>query len=132
MPSKSNVVKLVTSRDGADPLNVNGRLYKEISKLLDDLARKPKWNKDGEMIEGVTTRERIAAIMAIGRIQTVFVGLRKETKGNERGAGSAVRKYSKAFTDAASRRATRAREPEPEPVADDDTIGDGFDPDAAE
>ena len=114
---------------GADPLQVNSRLYMQISELLSDL----------ESGTNVTLRERVAALVAIGRIQTIFVGLRKEKGVYEPNAGAAVRKYATAFTkDDASRRkkiaGPRAKpDAEPEPdwfeaagVANDD---DGDDDD---
>jgi hypothetical protein len=71
-----------------DPLDVNGRLYRQIGALLDQL----------EQAENLGVRDRIAALVAIGRIQTMFVGLRKETKDDRSEAGSAVRKFKTAFT----------------------------------
>jgi hypothetical protein len=106
MTTKPKATK-VTPPTSADPLNVNARLYRQISKLLDDLEKKPKYDDDGNITDGVTTRERIAGLVAIARIQTVFVGLRKEIAGGRGSAGSAVRKYSKAF-DAVGRRKARA------------------------
>jgi hypothetical protein len=81
---------LPDTRTGADPLQVNARLYMQISELLNQLE-----SGDGERI---TLRERIAALVAIGRIQVLFVGLRKEVPGGYASdAGSSVRKYSTAF-----------------------------------
>jgi hypothetical protein len=71
-----------------DPLDVNGRLYRQIGALLDQL----------ESAENLGVRDRIAALVAIGRIQTMFVGLRKENKDDRSEAGSAVRKFKTAFT----------------------------------
>jgi hypothetical protein len=74
-----------------DPLNINARLYNQIGKLLDDLEAEDVKNP-------IDIKARIAALIAVGRLQTIFVGLRKEKlDGPARGAGSAVRKYSKAF-----------------------------------
>lgn len=92
-----------------DPLRVNSRLYKQIAKVLDDLEHHS---------DELTMRDRIAALTAVARIQTVFVGLRKEHKDDDN-AGSAVRKYAGAFAakNASRRRAATARaavEPEPE------------------
>jgi hypothetical protein len=103
------------SPTAADPLAINPRLYRQISNLLDDLER-------GD--EDISIRERIAALVAIGRLQTIFVGLRKETKDGTGSAGSAVRKYSKAFTHAAGGakgrpRSAAADEPDDDPFADD-------------
>jgi hypothetical protein len=100
-----------TRTAGADPLQINARLYMQISELLNDLEG------GGERI---TLRERIAALVAIGRIQTIFVGLRKEKGVYEPNAGSSVRKYSTAFSkDDASKRKKIAG-PKPEPDQPDD------------
>ena len=73
----------------ADPLNINARLYGQIGKLLDDLER-----EDREDI--MTTPQRISALIAVGRILTIFASLKKADyeHGN---TGSAVRKYAAAF-----------------------------------
>jgi hypothetical protein len=86
-----------------DPLQINSRLYAQIGKLLDDLEAKDVKNN-------LDIKERIAALIAIGRIQTIFVGLRKENISGT-GSGSAVRKYSRAFAkkDAGSGRAKATR-----------------------
>lgn len=77
----------------ADPLNVNARLYQQISVLLEQMEDK---NADKKL----TIRERIAALTAIGRIQVLFVGLRKERSSV--GSGASVKKYTGAFAHAAS------------------------------
>ena len=69
-----------------DPLNVNQRLYRQVAELLKQL----------EENDHVTLRERFQALMAIARIQYVFVNLRKEKIADE-STGSAVRKYATAF-----------------------------------
>lgn len=102
-----------------DPLNVNERLYKQLSDLLDAL------DED----ESITTRERIAAMTAIARIQIAFMSLRKEG-GHDPAAGSAVRKYASAFSKGASNRGKKRAgsadaEPEPDPFAADDFDDDG-------
>ena len=43
------------------------------------------------------TKLRMAALVALARIQYVFVSLRKEKAGDDVDAGSAVRKYAGAF-----------------------------------
>jgi hypothetical protein len=88
-----------------DPLNVNARLYQQIGQLLTQLEE-----GDGEKI---TLKERLAALMAIARIQAVFVALRKE-QIDEPDRGSAVKKYASAFQDGASRGTggARARKPD--------------------
>lgn len=113
----TNVVRLET-RNARDPLDINGRLYKQVSELLTQL----------ETGEHITLKERVAALVAISRIQYVFVNLRKEKVGDT-DAGAAVRKYATAFTKDAARgrkKTTRPAEPEPEP---DDL---GFDDDGDE
>ena len=70
----------------SDPLNVNARLYKQLSKLLDDLDRDDK---------KITTSERIRALQALGRVQIMFMALRKE--GYDDHAGSAVREIANTF-----------------------------------
>jgi hypothetical protein len=103
----------LTNEKGSDPLNVNIRLYKQVAKLLDSLE-----HDDGDL--GI--KERIAALIAIGRIQTIFVGLRKEHRDGA-GSGSAVKKYSSAFQDVARRRKANTR------TGDDDADDDfGTDP----
>lgn len=115
-----------------DPLGINIRLYNQVSEVLHHL----------ENDERVTLKERIAALVVIGRIQVMFMGLRKE-KIDDTSAGSSVRKYATAFTkahDTRGRKAIAGRRPDPEPDADDavvqsvldDAIGDdGDDADAA-
>lgn len=89
----------------SDPLNINARLYRQIARLLDDLEA-------ADVKEMLDIKERIAALIAVARIQTVFVTLRKEGKlgPTSRSAGSAVRKYASAFkANAGGRRAPRSR-----------------------
>lgn len=114
----AKVVKLPQRSSGQgsprDPLNVNQRLYNQISIMLTELEQPG-------VAQMLTLRERIAAVIAIGRIQVMFVGLRKEPGGDER-SGIAVRKYSGAFkNDPRGRKKVAGRpEPEPEPDAPDD------------
>jgi hypothetical protein len=106
-----------------DPHKINERLARQVSMLLDQL----------EQGEHVTLRERFSALMAIARIQYVFVSLRKE-RFDEPAAGASVRKYQTAFSknDArgrkkGSRSLAVAREPEPVSEwinGDDDENGD--------
>lgn len=73
-----------------DPEQVNQRLYKQISVLLRQL-------EDDDPDEGnITIRERIAGLIAIGRIQQLFITMRKAT--GDVGAGSTVQKFAAAFT----------------------------------
>ena len=95
-----------------DPLNVNARLYNQIGKLLDDME---KADRD----ETMTFPQRINALIAVGRVQVMFAGLRKAEARESGSAGSTVRKYSAAFAraDAARRRKVAARS-----SADDSTV----------
>jgi hypothetical protein len=75
--------------DDNDPLKINFRLYSQIGKLLDDLERE---DRD----EVMTTPQRIQALIAVGRILTIFAALKKNDY-NYGNTGSAVRKYAAAF-----------------------------------
>jgi hypothetical protein len=98
-----------------DPLNVNARLYHQLDRLLDQL----------ETGEHITLRERVQALIAVGRLQVMFLGLRKEKNPDDAAAaGSAVRKYSKAFTHASGRRKAGGRDAEPEPGLGEDADAD--------
>jgi hypothetical protein len=106
--------------ESADPLDINGRLYKQLGVLLDVLEdgsdttlrerieielnarRQTDATLRDRIVEaladttGVTWRERIAAMSSIATIQKTFVALRKETNEPD-DRGSAVRKYATAF-----------------------------------
>lgn len=115
--------------DTADPRNVNSRLYNQIATLLDDLEAE-------DIREKLDIKERIAAIIAIGRIQIMFVNLRKENPNVARpraGAGSTARKYASAFRAKAHATRRGAKVAGRRSAAADD-IGDdgGFADDAAE
>lgn len=101
-----------------DPKNINSRLYNQVSELLSQLEKKT---------DTVTLKERIAALVAIGRIQTIFLTLRlKGGKDDEPAAGSSVRKYANAFQahDARRRKADARAAAELDDVGDDDLLGD--------
>ena len=88
--------------ESLDPLDVNGRLYRQLARLLDRLE-----SEDEE--QGMTTPQLINALIAIGRIQTMFIGMRKEDQ-DATAAGASVRKFSKAFeANAGGRGKTPAR-----------------------
>lgn len=93
-----------------DPLRINERLYRQVGVLLDQLEK-----GEGK----VTMRERVQALIAVGRLQTIFADLRKGTHADER-TGSSVRKYEKAFQNDPRGRKKSARssrvgtEPEPD------------------
>jgi hypothetical protein len=103
-----------------DALKVNERLYRQIAKVLDDLEQRG---------DELTIRDRIAALVAVGRIQTIFVSLRKEHQEDDN-AGAAVRKYAGAFKakaahgvgrrKKATRSAARASEQPDDPIQWDD------------
>lgn len=88
----------------SDPKNINGRLYEQISRLLDDMER-------ADADETMTFPQRINALIAVGRVQIMFAGLRKAEARESGSAGSSVRKYAAAFAkgpNAASRRKANA------------------------
>lgn len=108
----------VKQRSKKDPLNVNQRLYHQLSELLTAL------DED----RSITTRERIAALTAIARIQVAFMALRKEAISDP-DSGSAVRKYAGAFAKNASGRGKKrtgaAAGPEPDAFESADWDDDG-------
>lgn len=69
-----------------DPRNINARLLAQVSRVLDDLEDKNL---------PIGPKDRVMALVAIGRIQIIFNTLRKASGDVE--SGSAVRRYSKAF-----------------------------------
>jgi hypothetical protein len=81
---------VATNPKSTDPLDINGRLYKQIGRLLDDL-------ESADRDEKMTMPQRIQSLIAVGRILTIFATLRKGDYdyGN---SGSAVRKYAAAFS----------------------------------
>ena len=88
-----------------DPLNVNVRLYKQIAALLDSL-------EDPRNAAEVTIPQRINALIAIGRIQGMFAGLRKaERDESDQPTGAAVKRYATAFKTNAPRGRTGAARP---------------------
>jgi hypothetical protein len=101
-----------------DPLDINGRLYKQIGKLLDDL-------ESADRDERMTMPQRISSLIAVGRILTIFATLRKGDYdyGN---SGSAVRKYAAAFARPDATRGGKAA-PRPANVVEFDRDGGGDD-----
>ena len=97
-----------------DPANINGRLYRQLDLVLEGLEDP---NRDTK----VTLKERIAALIAIARIQIAFVGMRKE-KFDDPERGASVRKYATAFKNDPGRGKKRAgsAQPQPGPEPDDD------------
>lgn len=102
-----------------DPKNINARLYNQVSELLTQLESSE-----------VSLKERIAALVAIGRMQVIFLNLRLKDKSDEPTTGSAVRKYSTAF----QAHDTRRRKEIARLAAADDADGDdiGLDDDERE
>lgn len=156
---------MAKSRKPDDPLGVTGRLYQQVSRLLEQLESEGEPEIDvaamqrqietiryqvnkalslkteslmrerveeAMMIEAeaktISLRERITALVAIGRIQMMFGILQGRDESDAEFAGSAVRKYATTFTkNDAGRRArnTRPRAPAStdivaELLADDD------------
>jgi len=101
-----------------DPLDINGRLYKQIGRLLDDL-------ESADRDEVMTTPQRISALIAVGRILTIFASLRKGDYdyGN---SGSAVRKYAAAFARPDAARGGKGHRG-PNPIRVDSGADDGDD-----
>jgi hypothetical protein len=112
---KDNVTKLPSPPNPRDPLDVNQRLYGQISKLLDQLD-------DRDSRETVTMRERIAALVAIGRIQVIFASLRKEQPNDYASGGSSVRRYQAAFKANAPGRRTKNTRSSATRSPDDDSL----------
>jgi hypothetical protein len=103
-----------------DPLDINGRLYKQIGRLLDDL-------ESADRDEKMTMPQRIQSLIAVGRILTIFASLKKADYdyGN---SGSAVRKYAAAFARPdAARGGKGAPRPTRQPVQLDSGADDGAD-----
>jgi hypothetical protein len=106
-----------------DPLDLKGRLYKQLGRLLDDMEA-----ADAE--EKMTMPQRIQALVALGRVQKMFLDLRKGELNA--GAGSTVNRYAAAFT---SSDAVGGRNPQRYPAnvieldrtTDDDDREDEFD-----
>jgi hypothetical protein len=99
-----------------DPENIDSRLYKQVSKLLEQLETKST----------VTLRERVQALVAIARIQTIFMSLRQKGSQDDNTAGSSVRKYESAFQahDARRRKAIARATAEADDDDGDDLLGD--------
>lgn len=116
----------MTTPKDPDPKKVNSRLYDQVDQILMMLEAEPE---DGQ--PRITLKERIAALIAIARIQVAFVGLRKEKpQDDEHAAGSKVRAYAGAFADDAGGRKKRARSTravDPGPV-----VPKGFDLDSGD
>jgi hypothetical protein len=100
-----------------DDLRINERLYAQLGKLLDDMEK-----ADAE--EAMTMPQRISALIAIGRVQKMFVDLRKGDY--DVGRGTAIDRYATAFasTDAARRGADDARFGQHGRERDEDDIRD--------
>ena len=102
MSEMSKAGKMVKTRITGDPLDLNGRLYNQLGRLLDDMEA-------ADRDEKMSMPQRIAALIAVGRVQKMFQDLRKGDLNV--GAGSAIDKYAAAFATphAASRRGAQSR-----------------------
>lgn len=101
MADKIPVMKTIQSltKDiASDPFNIRSRLYTQVSELLFQL-------ENG--CDEITTRERIAALAAIGRLEVIFTALREKESLHDPGRGSAVRKYATAFKAHGARRGAK-------------------------
>jgi hypothetical protein len=91
-----------------DPQNVNARLYRQLTILLDQMERQ-------ELT--MTFSQRLSALIAVGRIQIMFMSLRKEGKDDD--AGTAARAAAEAFrANAAGRRTAVPRSNRRDSAAD--------------
>jgi hypothetical protein len=135
IPDKTNNDSNVVAFNPFDPEDVNKRLYMQVSALLTQLEERESRAK-------ITMRERIAALVAVGRLQQVFAALRKANP-HDPNRGAQVRKYAGAFSNEPRRRAAAARpgdgtEPSPDDwferddVSPDDAADDFDSDDAAE
>jgi hypothetical protein len=102
-----------------DPSSLAPRLYNQVAALLTQL----------ETGENITMRERVQALIAVGRLIQLFD---KRGESDER-AGESVRKYESAFTPTTGpgRPARHARsDPEPDDWFEHADIDDGtkYDP----
>jgi hypothetical protein len=107
-----------------DPLDLNGRLYRQLGRLLDDMEA-------ADRDERMTMPQRIQSLIAIARVQVLFSNLRKAEANDPSNAGVEVRRYAAAFNksaDANRRREADSRAPE---LVDFDSGGDDGDGDAA-
>lgn len=80
--------KMIKTKVAGDPLDLTGRLYKQLGKLLDDMEA-------ADRDEKMTMPQRISALIAVGRVQKMFLDLRKGDLNA--GAGSTVSRYAAAF-----------------------------------
>lgn len=95
-----------------DPLEVDRRLYEQVSKLLDQMDD-----------PDTTMRERIMGLAAIARIRVAYVRLNDSR--DELDAGSSVRKYAAAFAKNAKGDGTGAGRKHPRLAATSDAFDDG-------
>jgi hypothetical protein len=102
-----------------DPLNIKDRLYQQIGRLLDDLEA-------ADRNEIMTQPQRVSALIAVGRVLTIFAALRKGDYdyGN---AGSKIREYAAAFGAKAHGVGSRAHSPRGSEPVDFDSSSDEYD-----
>lgn len=92
-----------------DPLNIPIRLYRQVGELLTQL----------EQGENITLRERVQALIAVGRLMVIF----DKRDDDDEHAGSTARKYQSAFAIDGTRRGKTHTGP---PVDDRDADPDWF------
>ena len=105
----------------SDPLDLNGRLYKQLGKLLDDM-------ESADRDDRMTMPQRISALIAVARVQVLFNTIRKGSI-DDGTAGSTVRKYAAAFAQPAAARGGKGN-PRSGTVIQFDSGGDDDDDDA--
>lgn len=89
LPTKTSPGKVIDFNP-FDPEQVNARLYHQVSALLAQIEEKDSRSK-------ITIRERVQALVAIGRLQQVFAALRKASP-HDSTRGATVKKYATAFS----------------------------------
>lgn len=104
-----------------DPTSTNARLARQVDVLLTRL----------ETEEHITIKEHYMTVLAICRMQTIFMALRKERPPDDyTRAGSSVRKYAPAFQthDVGGRASTAGPAADELDTVIDDLLGDRDDP----
>ena len=106
--------------DNLDPLNIQSRLYNQVSELLKQL----------ETGDDISIRERFLSLAAISKILLIFQNMRLKEGKDEPTTGSAVRKYAATFqAHDARRRKALARSAAADADGDDLDLGDDDDAD---
>jgi hypothetical protein len=97
-----------------DPYNIRPRLMKQVSMLLGQL----------ETSEHITVRERVQALVAISRIEQIFLMIRIKEPDEPDRSGTVVKKYAAAFANADGRRKPHPGSAEPKHEPDDSWFDD--------